>query len=64
MSVGKRELVKYLVIGGGVDRNGWWKFELLNLKTNRSARVSRKRVAELRRAGRILEAAQIEVKED
>lgn len=50
----KKNLASYSIIGSGVDLDGWWKYDLLNLKTGRPIKASKGRVAELRRAGRIV----------
>lgn len=47
----------YTEAGGGVNNNGWYVRYLMNLKTGRIIEASRKRVAELRREGRIIENA-------
>lgn len=45
----------YTEAGGGVNDRGWYVRYLVNTKTGRTVEVSRKRVAELRREGRIVE---------
>lgn len=46
----------YAIVGAGVDLDGWYKVRLLR-SDGREVKANKKRVADLRREGRIVEAA-------
>jgi hypothetical protein len=48
-----RELRKYREIGRGIDFDGWYKITLETIPDHRIVKVSKKRFADLKRAGRI-----------
>lgn len=56
VSAGKTKAT-YAITGGGINQHGWFAFNAVNLKTGRSVELSRKRVAILRREGRIADTS-------
>lgn len=47
----------YIIVGARVDIDGWYKVQLLR-SDGRLIKASKKRVAQLRREGRIVESAE------
>jgi hypothetical protein len=47
-----RRAFTYEVTGGGIDSDGWWKWEVLR-SDGMELRVTKKRMRELRKQGRI-----------
>lgn len=47
----------YVILGAGVDLDGWYKVRLRR-SDGREIKANKKRVAQLRREGRIVESAQ------
>ena len=49
-----RRLHQYVIEGGGVDVDGWWRYRLTR-DDGKTTKATKSRVAELRRKGQIVE---------